>query len=253
MADIPFADVGAFPVVHGRGLSGPALRAELYDVFARSPRGVVCDLRGSEVEGGALAGVFGSVLGYLFAWPGAVLIAVSGDQRVRDRLLAVADCPRLLVTSDALLGTGRAHELLPRQRDVEVVLNPERHSPRLARRFATETLEAWMLPDLAEPICLVVSELVTNAVLHAETELELSLSTVDSRVLVQVRDQDDTLPAPGRASARYGHSGRGLLLVHAFARGWGVFPSRTAGKRSGPSSMITAERPSRNSCRLSGH
>ena len=230
MVESLFARDGVVPVVRGRGLSAHALRAELDDAFAGSTRIVVCDLGGSAVDGDALARVFGSVLGYLFAWPGVVLIAVGRDQRVRDRLLAVADCPRLLVTSDASLGAGRVPELLPRQRDVELALKPERHTPQLARSFATETLHAWALPALVETTGLVVSELVTNVVLHAATDLELSLSTVDSRVLVKVRDHDDTIPVPGTSTAQYGHSGRGLHLVHALTRGWGVFPSQTAGK-----------------------
>jgi anti-sigma regulatory factor (Ser/Thr protein kinase) len=68
---------------------------------------------------------------------------------------------------------------------------------------------------------VLVDELVTNAVLHARTDAEL-VATVDGHVArVQVRDASTHLPAP-RFYATNSATGRGLHLIEALARRWGV-------------------------------
>jgi anti-sigma regulatory factor (Ser/Thr protein kinase) len=119
-------------------------------------------------------------------------------------------------------------------------------------------LNRWELPG--DEAALVVSELVTNAVLHARTHLEVALSVAAGTVEVAVRDHDlrppvlrpmrtdlladlDALAAqtvngsqldPRHESLHVGRSGsvaagRGLLIVDALADEWGV-AERTDGK-----------------------
>ena len=67
-----------------------------------------------------------------------------------------------------------------------------------------------------------MSELVTNAVLHAGTEIRVCASVEDAVVSVSVSDRD---PQHAPVLARRGAdatSGRGILLVHALASDWGV-------------------------------
>jgi two-component sensor histidine kinase len=68
---------------------------------------------------------------------------------------------------------------------------------------------------------LVVSELVTNAVIHAQTSFGLLLAVVGDHLRVVVRDED-----PGRLVQRahddHALSGRGLFIVEALASQWGV-------------------------------
>jgi len=76
--------------------------------------------------------------------------------------------------------------------------------------------------ELAEDVVLLVSELVTNAVLHAGTIVRLRASAEDGRVLVAVGD-DDPLHEP--LSPLYepsATSGRGIRLVDQLATTWGV-------------------------------
>ena len=89
--------------------------------------------------------------------------------------------------------------------------------PRLvgdARRFVLSHAPA--LPaDTQDALVLLTSELVTNAVLHARTPIELGLTIADDTVLVTVHDLDLTRPEQTPYTGREG--GWGLGLVGALA------------------------------------
>ncbi|MEA3216649.1 MAG: hypothetical protein QOJ19_2805 [Acidimicrobiia bacterium] len=102
------------------------------------------------------------------------------------------------------------------------------HSPRLARRFVLEALGQWNVGLPAQDVALMVSELVTNAVVHAESHSQLWLH-LDRRVLrVEVHDWG------GGALVRRDPSpvqigGRGLVIVQNLSHRWGT-QSQGAGK-----------------------
>lgn len=76
-------------------------------------------------------------------------------------------------------------------------------------------------PNVADRLSLVTSELVTNAVLHAGTDLEVSLVIDGAEVWLEVTDHASGLPDRTRSEAT-GTSGRGLVLVDAVVDDWGV-------------------------------
>jgi anti-sigma regulatory factor (Ser/Thr protein kinase) len=105
-------------------------------------------------------------------------------------------------------------------------LVPGLRAPRAARAFVAETLTAWNVPaDEVEAAQLVVSELVTNAVLHAPDSptISLDLRLTDGTVRVLVSDrglgEPDRSPHP---DPRTNETGRGVWLVDAFAERWGT-------------------------------
>ena len=105
-------------------------------------------------------------------------------------------------------------------------LVPALRAPRAARAFVAETLTAWDIQAAeVEAAKLVVSELVTNAVLHAP---QSSTSSLDLRLtdgVVRVLVTDGGLGEPERQAAPdpwTGETGRGVLLVDAFAERWGT-------------------------------
>src|SRR3954470_23958442 len=81
-----------------------------------------------------------------------------------------------------------------------------------ARQFAREQAPA-LAADLLDTLLLLTSELVTNAVIHARTPLEVGITITDNSLIVTVHDED-LRAAPAR-DGREG--GWGLGLVRAFA------------------------------------
>ena len=97
-----------------------------------------------------------------------------------------------------------------------------------AREFVRHQAEDWGLAN-SEDIALVASELVENAILHARADIHLAIGHRADCVVLQVEDDNDTLPDPYPADA-LDDRGRGLALVEAIADRWGTTPL-THGKR----------------------
>lgn len=103
-----------------------------------------------------------------------------------------------------------------------VDLDPVPASVALARRFVNETLDG-LDEDAREVALLLASELVTNAILHARTEVQLGVLHDAGHVLVCVADRRDDTPdlvAQDKSSQRPG--GRGLALVQELSTRWGT-------------------------------
>jgi anti-sigma regulatory factor (Ser/Thr protein kinase) len=95
-------------------------------------------------------------------------------------------------------------------------------SAAAARRFTDDTLVSWGVgPPWSETARLLVTELVTNAVLHAATPAELVVDLSDGRLRIEVRDDEGRRPVVGRPGPDDVH-GRGLVIVDAMADRWGV-------------------------------
>jgi anti-sigma regulatory factor (Ser/Thr protein kinase) len=101
-------------------------------------------------------------------------------------------------------------------------LSPDPHSPRAARAFVREHVPDII--DLRDTAELLVSELVTNGVLHAGTPMTLDLVARDSSVLLGVTDKRRSVPADQRPRppSLVAENGRGIALVASIARSWGV-------------------------------
>ncbi|MBW3555932.1 MAG: PAS domain S-box protein [Actinobacteria bacterium] len=100
-------------------------------------------------------------------------------------------------------------------------LPPEPASAGRARRFVSEVLGEWHLEVMTEVASLLVSEVVTNAVLHAGTEVTVQLRRSPEDVRVEVAD-GSTQSATRRHYDREASTGRGLALVEALSDDWGV-------------------------------
>lgn len=100
-----------------------------------------------------------------------------------------------------------------------------------ARRFVHAALLDWKMPELADLAELVVSELASNAVMHARrATFRVTLARLnDSRARVAVVDHSPNLPQRVDAADDDAH-GRGLAIVEAVSTEWGTEPLRW-GKR----------------------
>ncbi|MDT7569991.1 MAG: hypothetical protein QOE05_165 [Actinomycetota bacterium] len=105
--------------------------------------------------------------------------------------------------------------------DVQVDLPSDLTAAREARAATRRILPGWRLGALLDPVLLVVSELVGNAVRHGRPPVDLRLRKTDRGVRVDVHDEDSAPPATS-ATSHDAESGRGLMLVDAVAVDTGV-------------------------------
>jgi anti-sigma regulatory factor (Ser/Thr protein kinase) len=110
-----------------------------------------------------------------------------------------------------------------------VHLAAEATAPRRARDFLAAACSAWHAEWLSATAGLALSELVSNAVLHAGTELDVELRFGGGWLRLSVRDGSPVLPrlrprAPGAVG------GHGLDFVSRLADSWGVVPGPNGGK-----------------------
>lgn len=89
------------------------------------------------------------------------------------------------------------------------------------RTFVMKTLSSWHLSQLTDDAMIVVSELATNAVLHARTEFSVSMTWANGTLRVSLGDSSKDLPVVGSPLPTT-VTGRGLLLVSIIARRWGI-------------------------------
>ena len=95
-----------------------------------------------------------------------------------------------------------------------------------ARRALAATLDSWDLHDRPADAELIVSELISNAVMHAAgaSTYELRISRNDTGLGIGVTDQSATKPTI-RSPADGQPGGRGLRIVAALATTWGYEPT----------------------------
>ena len=115
-----------------------------------------------------------------------------------------------------------AQEAAPGRAECELVLRPHVSAPQQARDFVEETFSAWRLDGREEPAVLVTSELVTNAVRHAGTDVTVRILRVSSGVRIEVADRvGDREPHIGSGGSQ-SVGGVGLMIVERLAEDWGV-------------------------------
>jgi two-component sensor histidine kinase len=106
----------------------------------------------------------------------------------------------------------------------EWTLPSETASIPLARKLATDALPG-LSRDSLDSVAMVVSELATNCVRHAGTVFRLTVARQQTDLVrIDVMDSDAGRPVLGNPSPAQLH-GRGLQIVQALARQWGVVPA----------------------------
>ncbi len=174
------------------------------------------------------------------AAPNARIVLVSGhdpaDLRSASRsagavgyLTKETPARRLAAELEALVGlVGAVEQLLS---EASQRFEQDAQSARAARRFVSQVLTGWDDDegDLTDTVTLLVSELVTNAVLHAGSDVEVSVRLTPTAARIEVTDASGESVAPRDATSEE-DSGRGLALVGNLAARWGVRPAPGGGK-----------------------
>jgi hypothetical protein len=137
------------------------------------------------------------------------------------------------------------------QRTAVFEVSPSATALSDARRFAGQTLAEWDLPDsVAEDAILIVSELVTNAIVHGRPPVRLRLVRAPRELAIEVDDDAGAIPRKLHASLD-DINGRGLAIVaeigsrwaaRANGRGktvWSTLPIPGAEPASGSAASVT--------------
>jgi anti-sigma regulatory factor (Ser/Thr protein kinase) len=149
----------------------------------------------------------------LCAYPTSAL----GDARLGDVSEICALHTSVLPPASYEAGTPSADATIA---EYSQVFLPVPEAVAAVRRFVTEALQRWGEHDLIIDATLVVSELATNAVLHASSPFRVSVDRSVGVVCLAIQDI-----APDHAQHRgfegQDLSGRGMVIVEALSRRWG--------------------------------
>ena len=196
--------------------------------LAEDPSAVVCDLTavidGTDADARVLMATTGR---QVRDWP-AVPVAMScPDPVLRHRLRQQP------MSEYVLLRATRRQSLAAVRRSVppattRLQLAPSATASRLARDFVSRTCLDWGLAQGIASACLVVSELVNNGLRQAVTDMDLSLARHGGVLRLALRNRGNEPRREQAPDLRSVH-GRGLAVVDACSRSWGVLPTADGG------------------------
>jgi anti-anti-sigma factor len=208
--------------------AAPQLQRVIVKQLAEHPPAIICDLAQVEAIDPLCAEVFTSIQHPALGWPGTAMVLCGTRRAVADTLVRDGVARRLAMHPSLEQALRYARARPPRLQE-RLALGPVPTAVRASREFVREVCDRWGLQELAEPAALLASELVTNAVVHARTAMELRVKLRGPRLHVDVRDQDPNL-ARLLAAKEGGDRGRGLAIVDQVASAWGVRQRKAGGK-----------------------
>jgi anti-sigma regulatory factor (Ser/Thr protein kinase) len=197
--------------------------------LAESPRGVVFGLPNSVADTvPAELDVLASSGRHMRDWPPTPVVLSCRDPGTAALLAGRPNSEYLIHSTSILKGWTQIMNTEPVS-TAHLRLDPTPLAPRTARNFLTLTCLEWGLTLSMATAELVISELVTNALQHASTTMEVILGTDQSRLRIGVRDWNPAPPST-RATDLESVNGRGLRLVSALSQHTGALPTKDGGK-----------------------
>ena len=213
--------------------TAPQIQRVLLKDLVEGPLAIICDLEGVDALDPVCATVFATVANHPASrWPATSLLLCAAQPAVAEVLRGLR-IRHFLPLYDTLQEALDAAADRPGCLRDELHLAPTPTAAAAARRFVRETLQSWRLTpsdgELSDQAQLVADELVTNAVVHAQTDMRLGLELGGELLHIAVRDRDRRLPRllPDDPQAQ---GGRGLRLVEWVAAAWGAQPHPEGGK-----------------------
>jgi anti-sigma regulatory factor (Ser/Thr protein kinase) len=199
-----------------------ALRTVLLDCLAEAPGAVLVDFGDAAGFGAEAMNAVRDVARLNARWPAALLVIcpVSGGREAQLRGAGLATSARLCATRSAARTVADG---APSPRRLRRTMSPTVDAPAEARALVAAVCHEWGHDELADRAQLLVSELVTNAVMHAATEIELTVLLRGDRLSVAVGDHDPRPLTLAEVAVTDRH-GRGGLLLDALAASWGQLP-----------------------------
>lgn len=128
---------------------------------------------------------------------------------------------------DAIRQLGTLVEAAERALQTERTLLPQvPASARASRQVLLGVLEGWTSDETRDAAALLISELVTNVVRHAATDVDVRIAVGSRTVRVEVTDRNPQVPVV-RSPAPTDVGGRGMRIVDELSLRWGVEARRT--------------------------
>jgi LuxR family transcriptional regulator, maltose regulon positive regulatory protein len=208
--------------------AAPQVQRAILKQLVEQPPAIICDLGQVEAIDPLCAGVFTSIRHPAFGWPGTALVLSGARPVVASMLVRQGVARRLAMYPRLDQALKYARDRPPRLRE-RLALDPVPTAAGAGRAFVGQVCGRWGLQELAGSAALLASELVTNAVLHARTALELEVELRGPRLHVAVKDQDPNL-GPVQAAKDGSKRGLGLAIVDRIATTWGVRKDGPDGK-----------------------
>lgn len=205
------------------------LRRAVLLALAEDPRAIVCDLTGVLDGSDADARVLVATMGqHVRDWPAVPVAVPCPDRALRRRLRQQPMSEHVLLRATLRQALAAVGLSVP-PTTARLQLAPHATASRLARDFVSRTCLDWGLAQGIASACLVVSELVNNGLRHAITDMDLALARHGGILRLALRNYSGK---PLRAQARDLESvgGRGLALIAACSRAWGVLPTADGGE-----------------------
>jgi anti-anti-sigma factor len=206
-------------------LTSQVARAALLESLAEEPTSVIVDLSDLAVMDDVALTLFPAAATLAAEWPGAPLVLCCASPAVRGALrqMAIGDRMPIYATRDEALSAATDDPVPLR---VQQRLEPTVQAPGEARELVTNACWEWGVPDTAAPARLVSSELVTNAVRHAGTSIDVTVTLREQYLRLSVRDGASEMARMQTPTESDDH-GRGLLIVDTVAASWGSVPMGT--------------------------
>jgi anti-anti-sigma factor len=242
--------------------SSPSLRSAVLACLATEPSVIVLDVAALRHRDDIALTVLPALAQQAAAWPGSAMTLAAASPPLASALdrMAVARMMPVFATTDAALkGTSAGTAAGERMR---VRLQPMLDATAAARHLVGRACLRWGVERIRDVAELVVTELVSNVLRHAGTEMEIGVARERHLLHISVRDHaagrpriggaadpDPQLVAPGpRIAAKnvevesnqatgtavsgqpagepesLREDGRGLLVVSALTHAWGYIP-----------------------------
>jgi len=199
------------------------VRAAIGKAAAECPTAVLVDLSGLSPESSAGLTVFAAATYQAQQMWGVPVLLYAAPPQIRGNLRGFRGFVALY--EDRWQAATAVRAYLPRWVRQHLPASPS--SPATARALVSDACLIWRLPQLRDGARLVISELVSNAVQHAGTDLDVTAAYTGRYLRIAVQDGTRTVPrpidaVPVRSAIMPAGSGRGLRAVDAFSTHWGV-------------------------------
>jgi anti-sigma regulatory factor (Ser/Thr protein kinase)/anti-anti-sigma regulatory factor len=208
---------------------GP-LRDTLFKCLTDCPEAIVVDLSGLGVHDDLPLSVFRVVRRRAARWPTIPVVLAAPSPDLADRLMRIGLAGSMSLYRDVAEAIAGAAGPPTRAR-ADWDLLPGRSAPSEARGLATRMCQAWDLDELLDTVLIVMSELVTNAVVHGTGSVHVTVVLRHQHLHLVVRDQSPDPPRRAENPRRHrtgvslDSNGRGLHLLDAVCQSWGYLSS----------------------------